>query len=224
MAEYLDHTLLIYFSKPLLMVSLASFYFWSTKNNQKPFDRTILFALAFSCLGDILLLFVEQQSQGMLFFAAGLGSFLLAHLAYIYSFWIFPPSKKIQVSLPIILFFLILAASLLAFLWSGIPPDLKIRVSIYALTICSMGIMSFGMRKKVSSEAGLYLIAGALCFILSDSLIAINKFHPTLELWQPRVSIMLTYLLAQWLIVRGVILGRGQLDLTRIPSSPNGDQ
>ncbi|GAB5555367.1 MAG: lysoplasmalogenase [Saprospiraceae bacterium] len=208
MAEYLDHTLLIYFSKPLLMVSLASFYFWSTKNNQKPFDRTILFALAFSCLGDILLLFVEQQSQGMLFFAAGLGSFLLAHLAYIYSFWIFPPSKKIQVSLPIILFFLILAASLLAFLWSGIPPDLKIPVSIYALTICSMGIMSFGMRKKVSSEAGLYLIAGALCFILSDSLIAINKFHPTLELWQPRVSIMLTYLLAQWLIVRGVIIGR----------------
>lgn len=206
------------------MGSLALFYYQVTRSNQQTFDRAVLAALAFSGLGDILLLFVEQQAQGMLFFAAGLGSFLLAHLAYIYSFWIFPPAKKIQTSFGVALFFISLAVLLLSYLWQDIPSALRIPVTVYALTICTMGIAAFGMNKKVLKVAGLWLILGALCFILSDSLIAINKFKSAVNIWQPRLSIMFTYILAQWLLINGIIRGRAELNLTIIPTSPNGNQ
>lgn len=205
------------------MSSLAWIYFQATRSNQQLFDRFILLALLLSCLGDVLLLFVEQQSQGMLFFAAGLGSFLLAHLAYIYTFWIFPPAQKRSFPLLASLCFLILAFGLLFFLWEGIPSALKAPVTVYALAICTMGVAAFGMNKKVGKIAARLLFLGALCFIVSDSLIAINKFKPAISIWQPRIAIMLTYILAQWLIVKGILRARLALDFVRIPTTPDGN-
>ncbi|RYF87580.1 MAG: hypothetical protein EOO03_10470 [Chitinophagaceae bacterium] len=46
-------------------------------------------------------------------------------------------------------------------------------------------------------------IAGAAFFVLSDSLLAINKFHTSL---QCSFMVMVTYCLAQYLVVKGVIL------------------
>jgi uncharacterized membrane protein YhhN len=210
-AEFFGHSLTIFISKPLLLLSLALIYYQASKTSIQSFDRLIIGALLFSCLGDVLLLFVEQSEASLLFFAAGLGSFLIAHLFYIFSFWIYPPRKKMQVPPLVILFFISLAGALLCLLWPGIDTVLKIPVTIYALTICTMGTMAFGMLKKTSQSAAVFLIIGALLFIVSDSLIAINKFKPNLNIWLPRVSIMLTYILAQLMIVKGALKARTQL-------------
>ena len=194
----------LYFSKPLLMPVLAAWYWWSLRKPRqlKTFDYTILAALFFSCLGDILLL--PDKEGSAISFEAGLGSFLLAHLFYIRSFVIYPPKKWI-VKISIALLFFGVGIALIFYLWSDIPSSLIVPILLYAFTICLMGITAYGMLEKVGTSIGMLIVYGALIFILSDSLIAINKFKLGQQIWMPRLSIMITYLLAQYLIVWGAI-------------------
>jgi uncharacterized membrane protein YhhN len=56
---------------------------------------------------------------------------------------------------------------------------------------------------KVKNGANILFIIGAVFFVLSDSLLAINKFyHP---FWGANISIMLTYGIAQFCIVKGYL-------------------
>jgi len=48
------------------------------------------------------------------------------------------------------------------------------------------------------------MLAGAVVFIISDSLLAINKFHSSNEIFD--VLIMITYIVAQYLIFKSMII------------------
>jgi uncharacterized membrane protein YhhN len=67
-----------------------------------------------------------------------------------------------------------------------------------------MGITAAKRFGKTSKESFLYLLGGAIIFIISDSLLAINKFYSNFE--QADLLIMLTYITGQFLIVKGIIL------------------
>jgi uncharacterized membrane protein YhhN len=54
---------------------------------------------------------------------------------------------------------------------------------------------------KVSAPSYVWILMGAVLFVASDSILAINKFHHSIE--YSRYLIMLTYMLAQYSIVRG---------------------
>jgi len=56
---------------------------------------------------------------------------------------------------------------------------------------------------KVNRKAAWYYLAGATSFVVSDSLLAVNKFYQPFA--YAGVFIMLTYCAAQYLIVRGYI-------------------
>ena len=58
-------------------------------------------------------------------------------------------------------------------------------------------------RNEKSTE-NTWLLIGALIFIISDSLIALNKFYEPSEFYG--ISIMITYILAQFLICKAFIL------------------
>jgi uncharacterized membrane protein YhhN len=60
--------------------------------------------------------------------------------------------------------------------------------------------MHFFFVKKTGS---IFIIAGALLFITSDSLLAINKFYSSFT--NAGLYIMLTYAFAQYYIVKGII-------------------
>ncbi|MFM8914325.1 MAG: lysoplasmalogenase family protein, partial [Flammeovirgaceae bacterium] len=60
---------------------------------------------------------------------------------------------------------------------------------------------------RTTSKSFTYVMMGALLFMTSDSLLAINKFLNPLPL--SGISIMLTYCLAQYLIVEGIIAHKG---------------
>jgi uncharacterized membrane protein YhhN len=53
------------------------------------------------------------------------------------------------------------------------------------------------------STANLWLFLGTIIFIISDSLIALNKFYEPKEFYS--ISIMLTYIVAQYLTCKAVI-------------------
>ena len=79
--EFLNSQIIIYCTKPLLMVSLSLYYFFSTKNNFSTFSKIILLGLVFSIGGDTFLMF-----KGSNYFIAGLGCFLITHVLYIVAF------------------------------------------------------------------------------------------------------------------------------------------
>jgi len=81
--------------------------------------------------------------------------------------------------------------------------EMKIPVIIYALVI-SLMLWSSIIRRGHTSQISFRLVfTGSIFFILSDTMLALNKF------WQPLpVSgflIMSTYMLAQYLIVLGLL-------------------
>lgn len=206
LAEATGHHSVIYITKPLLMPVLGLWLFFSTARHAPGFlRRTMLAGLAFSTIGDTLLLFAGGPS-GALFFLLGLGAFLFAHLCYIGGYHSIASYKHGYVRLkPVII--VPFALFLCGFLWylaPGMPHGMGGPVNAYALVISVMALSACNTRNKVNDRIFVSLVAGALLFMLSDSLIAVNKFKtaiPGASLW-----IMSTYLAGQYLIIRGVSL------------------
>lgn len=189
--DWLNHL-----TKPLLMILLGVFYLLKTKDNLASQDKIMLVALLFSCFGDTFLMFQRQNPN---FFLFGLGSFLLAQLSYAF---IFHKESKAQYLKRIP--FLLYSVLLFNYLINDIPRDFRIPVGLYTLAITLMGIKA--MERQTNAKSYLFVLIGAITFIASDSLIAINKFVfkiPLSDVW-----IMATYIVAQYLIVEGILLGR----------------
>jgi uncharacterized membrane protein YhhN len=181
-----------FLSKPFLITTLVIVYLVAVK---KP-NFWYVSALFFSFWGDVLLLFKDQ------FFVYGLASFLLAHIMYIKitASYIKKVSlqKVVLVSLPFVVF-------LFSFLYLIIDNlgEMKIPVIFYGVVISSFGVFSFLNYMQEKNTANSWLFLGTIIFIISDSLIALNKFHEPKEFYT--ISIMLTYIIAQYLICRAII-------------------
>ena len=188
-----------YVTKPLLMPVLA-FAVYGNSNAGK--QRTlILSALFFSFLGDSFLLF---DYINPLFFIFGLVSFLLTHILYIiYFIGIKPAQASLLRQYPwIILLVTAYGISLVYFLFPKLG-DLTIPVIVYAVIICTMLLCSTHIYKRINTASGKYFIAGAFLFVISDSLLAINKFNAAFA--GASFLIMLTYCAAQYFISKGFV-------------------
>ncbi|HLP96419.1 MAG TPA: lysoplasmalogenase [Saprospiraceae bacterium] len=196
----LDQPWLIQISKPLLMPLLAGWFLAETPGRSGFIRTVVLLALLFSTLGDILLMF-----EGGLFFLTGLGAFLLAHLCYIGAFTHISSlnkgflAKQPLISLP----FLAYPLFLLWFLWNGISSGMTIPVCLYAGVITIMALSVVNLKDKLGAGHFTAMIAGALLFVLSDSLIAVSKFGQTFAGVRP--AIMLTYVAGQYLLIQSAI-------------------
>lgn len=180
---------LSYIVKIAPLISLAVIVFLNVKGVNR---ITILAALVFSAIGDVILAIDGRQ-----FFIYGLSSFALTHLIYT---WLFLKESVILrkhtfLVIPFILFGIIMLSVLVPVLNRMLLP-----VIIYLTIIVSMGISAV-ISKRSNNE----LVLGAFLFMISDSVIAINMFIakvPSSSYW-----IMLTYFPAQFLIVYGIIKG-----------------
>jgi len=81
--------------------------------------------------------------------------------------------------------------------------ELKIPVGVYAVTISAMLVMAFRVYFSAKDPGKYLVLLGAVSFVVSDSLLAVNKFH--FELQYASLLIMSTYLLAQFGITLGVL-------------------
>jgi len=197
-SQIFSPTILNFVSKPMLVISLAAYYSQSVPL----LNKTFLFALIFSWLGDVFLLF--EQYNG-LFFMAGLGSFLFAQLFLIFSYRQlssakdeFQGTQRVRLSFP----FILVGSGLVVILYPKLG-DLKIPVIVYALVLTLMVLQSIFRLGSTNSKSFWLVFFGAAFFMLSDSLLAINKFYAPLSF--AGVSVMTTYIAAIYLIVTGVI-------------------
>jgi uncharacterized membrane protein YhhN len=147
-------------------------------------------ALAASSMGDILLATNIKNS-----FLFGLMFFAVAHVCYASGFfpWAKWSKKKLAYATP-------LAAVLLLVLILVLPQtgELAIAVLFYISIISAMAVLAI-----FSKTHQHYLLIGAYLFVISDSLIAINKF--VIAIPAQHLFIMLTYYLAQYFLFTGCI-------------------
>ncbi len=186
-----------YTAKPLLIpVLMLLLFFTATPVTGK---KLLFFALFFSWMGDVLLL-VEQLDP--LFFIFGLACFLTTHICYIIFFLsIRSPNPSLLFRQPVLLFLIpAYGLALVCFLYPNLGA-LKLPVILYATVICTMLLCSIHVFFKINSPANRFYVWGASAFVLSDSLLAINKFYQPFAF--AGMLIMITYCAAQYFIVRG---------------------
>ncbi len=189
--------------KPMIMPLLAVMAVANGIFQKRSIAMFTLTALFFSWIGDILLMFQEAKP---VFFVFGLGAFLLAHIFFIVVYKkATATSGKINGITNTIIRTLIISGYtlfLIAVVYDNLG-EMKIPVILYAVVISVMVWSAFSRRGKTSAGSFSYVAAGSVIFVLSDSLIALNKF------WQPLpeagLIIMATYILAQYLIMRGLV-------------------
>lgn len=186
------------FTKPLLMVGLMIYF-----NNEVPktvLSKFVNAALFLSLLGDVFLIFSKAQP---IFFLLGLASFLLAHLIYIFLNLnlVDTEDRKLKFRWHDLLFgFYGLV------IFQQIKPglgDMMIPALLYTIVICIMGITASKRWGKTDKASFWWVMIGAFFFIISDSILAINQFGTPFP--QAGFLIMLTYIIAQFMIVRGIV-------------------
>lgn len=161
----------------------------------------LMAALGGSLAGDVFLMFPG-------FFIPGLVSFLVAHLFYVALFksgqtW-FPHRGALAATLGI-------GVAMYAFLWAGgLPPALRAPVAAYVLVIALMAAQAIGRATVLRDAPSLWVAVGAGFFMLSDSLLATNRFVTPLPMAQ--VWVLATYYVAQALIVAGILQGTARAE------------
>ena len=181
---------------PIWFFMIATTFKYPTTNHSK----AIAIGLFFSSIGDVSLAWVDYYHMEE-FFIVGLGAFLIAHLAYIYGTFE-PIQKKAFYSLPVLLIYYYTVMSKLI---PNAEPELRIPVLVYGLAICTMGFTAINrmLSDHIDSKSGLLGFLGALSFVVSDTILAFNKFYSPIP--SAHVFVMITYYLAQLLITSSVL-------------------
>ncbi|MEZ4912113.1 MAG: lysoplasmalogenase [Saprospiraceae bacterium] len=177
--------------KPMIVLSLLGYYILKSQKQ----DVLMLLALVFALFGDIFLLFENDQ-----FFIFGLGSFLIMQLLYT---TLFIKDIKIHILSAFLSTIIlgILVVSVFLYLYDGLG-DLKIPVIVYMVAISAMVWTSLQREKSLNGH--MYVLVGAMFFLASDALLAIAKFNG--EWWGSNAMVMITYMAAQFAIVKGMIM------------------
>lgn len=177
--------------KPLTMVLAIAFLATRADwlRSQRGFDLKLLAALLLCLAGDVFLMVPG-------YFIPGLVSFLAAHLCYLF---LFRQGVRWFASGRALLATLVAAGVMVAVLFPHLGPVLRVAVTAYALVIALMAAQAIGRATVLRDPASVAVAVGAGFFMLSDTLLAINRFAQPLPM--ASFAVLATYYLAQVLIV-----------------------
>jgi uncharacterized membrane protein YhhN len=198
-AVSIDSKPLEFLFKPALMLALGIYFYQQTVeiSNNKQRNR-ILLGTFFSLIGDILLMF----SGGFIF---GLAAFLMAHLFYISAFYldnegfIFKKKDRFLAATGILAYGVVFLSIVLP----KVGNALLFPVSAYGITILIMLLTALNRWKNAEKTSFQWVLTGAIIFVISDSLLAINRFVQPFPF--SGIGIMLTYATGQFLIINGIL-------------------
>jgi len=180
---------LVYLFKPLatLFLILIAFFHWI--ENRSAYSQWIVIGLVFSFLGDVFLIWPNQ------YFLPGLAAFLLTHVAYLVAF---TRECRFLVNFVLWLAYLLVIVAFCSFLYPTVPTGLKVPVLLYAILLATMAGQAMGNFLELRTASALRAAVGALLFLLSDLLLAFDRFHR--PLLYATALILIPYYVGQYLI------------------------
>ncbi len=132
----------------------------------------VLTALVLSLFGDVFLMFGDGARASDRAFLAGLGSFLLAHVAFVCAFVQDLRAPELPGWLAVVVFYAV-ALMLVVLPRAG---ALKLPVLVYGLVLAAMVFAAAARHASFADAAALRALLGALLFLVSDSLLACRRF------------------------------------------------
>ncbi len=153
----------------------------------------VVAGLLFSTAGDIFLMLPRDR------FVFGLTSFLVAHLCYLAAFTTGVPLGAAWAGwLP----FFLAGGGVVFLVWSGLKPALRAPVVAYVVVIAAMAGQAGSRWSLVGGMPALLGLAGASLFVVSDAVLAIDRFRRPFH--AARALTLATYYPAQLLIALSV--------------------
>ena len=194
-----------YLLKPLTTALILAAVLTLAPASGAAYRQWVLVALALSLVGDVCLMF-----KGDLWFAGGLGSFLVAHLFFILAF---AGGVRLGWPPPWTALLLVYGLGLSAWLLPR-AGALRIPVAVYCLVLLGMALTAalrlqqLGGRPALLAPAGLapaaLAVSGAIVFMLSDSLLAIRLVNRAFLLW---VLLVLAFPFCLGVALTGSVVG-----------------
>ena len=181
-----------YAGKPLtlaLLIAVAASLDPADEAQRAWFVMALILCLA----GDVYLMLPRER------FVAGLGSFLLGHVAYVVGFAVDPGWSGTGLGVGLVVVAAVAAVlgrRVLGAVRAGPDPGLAAPVAAYTVVISVMVAAAVGTGDAVA-------IAGAGLFFASDATIALTRFERSWR-WGP-LFIMVTYHLGQALLVLSLL-------------------
>ncbi len=163
----------------------------------------IMMALIFCMIGDVLL---DLDRSGN--FKIALIAFLIGHLFYIIIFQI---ERRFEKKKSIFLILIFVYTLIVGFLLKDISPEFLPPVMIYLLVISIMTLSAFLMK-----DFSWIICTGAIIFMISDTVIAINKF--LIPIPNSTVFNIGLYFIAQCLIITGLIINEQNHQKRNLPN------
>lgn len=188
---------LIWITKPLLMPLVILFVL--TRAAVVP--GWIVAGLCFGLAGDVFLMLPGEKEHN---FMLGLASFLVNHLLYVAAFVLSAgglaaaPGWVWTLALPLAAF----GAVIYRLLAPGLG-KLKGPVIVYMAVILAMVMAALLRLGAVPPGSFWIVLAGALSFVFSDSVLAWDRFRRRLP--AGRAVVMATYISAQFMIAAGFV-------------------
>jgi len=194
----------IYTKTLLVPILLVNIYTTSLDTKHKKSKVLANLASFFCFLGDFFLLWDKENT----YFILGLTSFLIAHIFFIVFFF---RLKKFTDKYRLFLF----ATATLVFgyigfllflIWQGTTrQNMQIPVIVYGAIIGVMLLTAIHSinNKSLKRLSKNYFIPGAILFVASDSILALNKF--SISILYGEVIVMVTYAAAVFMLSMGVV-------------------
>ncbi len=192
-AEYRGPRWHVYVFKPLTTV-LILLVAVTGPPGSGAYRHLVIGGLLFSLAGDVFLMLPSDR------FVAGLVAFLAAHLFYIAAFAPAAAAMRWWPVLPLAAYGMVVYRALAPGLGR-----LKRPVLVYIAVIMVMAWMGWEQWLQAGRPGALMAFAGALLFVVSDTILAFNRFGRPFK--AARALNLSTYFAAQWLIAGSVCMG-----------------
>ncbi len=189
--DFADSKLMFIF-KPATTALIIILALWQNHGISDFYGNLIIAGLIFSLIGDVFLMLPSDK------FVLGLTSFLIAHIFYIIAFgWGFGPYFEIGYLIPAALYMIV-------FLWILLPKTgkMKFPVLVYSFVLMIFLWQATGRIYYLGNSSAYYTFAGAVLFVVSDSVLAHTRFVYSFKFSSTIIHI--TYWFAQILIALSI--------------------
>jgi len=152
--------------KPITTILILSIPIIYGNRTCKKYFYSVIVALIFCLIGDIFLL--END-----YFLYGLVSFLIGHLFFLRGFISLGGFKKYLLPLALLLLIGVIFYSII---YDNLG-TIAIPVAFYIIAILIMGWQGINLYLWKKKQVFLYIAIAVVLFLISDSLIAVNRFY-----------------------------------------------